>query len=233
MSASGRNADIASRRAHRFITTDDETTAPASRRRPRAPSPRQRQAGVSVEAIRSPHSAPQAQGQGHRASRASTPDRHRAQPAKTSLARRSLDCGLCGEIAAGNRRHRNTRQNIAGIFPPIKYRPVSCRFIRVLKYGSKPVGPKSRTINPMRLPRYDADRLNAAPRCAARSKRSGERCRGPAIRGKRMCRMHGAGGGAPAGKSNGRYRHGCCTKAAIFLMRDLNLMARLLKRLPR
>ena len=47
--------------------------------------------------------------------------------------------------------------------------------------------------------------------------------------------MHGggAGGGAPAGKSNGRYLHGSYTKEAIFLKRDLNLMARLLKRLPR
>jgi hypothetical protein len=43
--------------------------------------------------------------------------------------------------------------------------------------------------------------------------------------------MHGAGGGAPAGKRNGNYRHGGRTKDALFLMRDLNLMARLLKRL--
>ncbi len=88
-------------------------------------------------------------------------------------------------------------------------------------------------VNPMRLPRFDAARLNAAPRCAARSKRSGQRCRGPAVRGKRVCRMHGAGGGAPAGKANGRCRHGGYTKEAIAVLRDLNLMARLLKRLPR
>jgi hypothetical protein len=80
--------------------------------------------------------------------------------------------------------------------------------------------------------RFDVNRLHAARRCSARSKRSGERCRAPAVRGHRVCRMHGAGGGAPAGKRNGKYRHGGCTKEAIFLMRDLNLMARLLKRLP-
>jgi hypothetical protein len=45
--------------------------------------------------------------------------------------------------------------------------------------------------------------------------------------------MHGAGGGAPSGNRNGNYRHGASTKSAIALMRDLNLMARLLKRLPK
>jgi hypothetical protein len=60
-----------------------------------------------------------------------------------------------------------------------------------------------------------------------------KRGRGPAVRGKRVCRMHGAGGGAPAGKRNGNYRQGTSTKEAIYLMRDLNMLARLLKRLPR
>jgi hypothetical protein len=81
--------------------------------------------------------------------------------------------------------------------------------------------------------RFDVKRLHAARRCSARSKRSGQQCRGPAVRGKRVCRMHGARGGAPSGKGNGNYRHGGSTKEAIALMRDLNLMARLLKRLPR
>ena len=85
----------------------------------------------------------------------------------------------------------------------------------------------------MRLPRYDAARLNAAPRCSARSKRSGERCRGPAVRGQRVCRMHGAGGGAPKGQRNGNFRHGSSTKEAISLVRDLNRLEKLLKRLPR
>ena len=46
--------------------------------------------------------------------------------------------------------------------------------------------------------------------------------------------MHGGlGSGAPSGKSNGRYRHGSYTKEAIYLMRDLNMLAKMLKRLPR
>jgi hypothetical protein len=44
--------------------------------------------------------------------------------------------------------------------------------------------------------------------------------------------MHGgaAGSGAPSGKRNGNYRHGGRTKEAIALMRDLNMLARLLKK---
>lgn len=51
-------------------------------------------------------------------------------------------------------------------------------------------------------------RLRRAPRCTARSKRTGEPCRGPAVRGWRVCRMHGAGGGGPTGRVNGAWRHG-------------------------
>ena len=40
-----------------------------------------------------------------------------------------------------------------------------------------------------------------APRCKANSKRTGKRCRAPAVRGCRVCRMHGARGGAPTGKA--------------------------------
>lgn len=47
-----------------------------------------------------------------------------------------------------------------------------------------------------------------SPRCAATSKRSGKPCRAPAVRGWSVCRMHGAGGGAPSGKGNGNWRHG-------------------------
>ena len=35
------------------------------------------------------------------------------------------------------------------------------------------------------------------------------------MRGCRVCRMHGARGGAPSGKGNGNYRHGTRTKEAI------------------
>lgn len=66
-------------------------------------------------------------------------------------------------------------------------------------------------INPM-------DRLaaaRAAPRCHATSKRSGERCKSPAVAGWKVCRFHGAHGGAPKGKANGRYRHGLRTQEAV------------------
>ena len=42
--------------------------------------------------------------------------------------------------------------------------------------------------------------MHLALRCHARSKRSGLQCRSPAVRGSSVCRMHGAGGGAPRGK---------------------------------
>lgn len=52
------------------------------------------------------------------------------------------------------------------------------------------------------------DKAHDAPRCAARSKRSGLPCRAPAVRGWTVCRMHGAGGGAPSGEANPNWKHG-------------------------
>jgi len=57
--------------------------------------------------------------------------------------------------------------------------------------------------------------MHCAPRCRARSKRSGKTCRAPAVRGWRVCRMHGANGGAPRGERNGAYRHGGYTIESI------------------
>ena len=54
-------------------------------------------------------------------------------------------------------------------------------------------------------------RAHAAARCTAHSKRSGLPCRNPAVRGWRVCRMHGAGGGAPCGSKHPNYRHGLRT----------------------
>jgi len=62
-------------------------------------------------------------------------------------------------------------------------------------------------------------KAHAAPQCTARSKRTGQPCRSPAVRGWKVCRMHGARGGAPEGKSEGDYRHGGRTKATIELWR--------------
>jgi hypothetical protein len=55
---------------------------------------------------------------------------------------------------------------------------------------------------PMQLP------IHRAKRCHAHSKRTGKPCRSPAVKRWNVCRMHGAGGGAPKGKRNGKYRHG-------------------------
>ena len=60
-------------------------------------------------------------------------------------------------------------------------------------------------------------KAHAAPRCKAKSKRSGQPCRAPAVRGWTVCRMHGARGGAPEGKRNGNYRHGARSKETIAL----------------
>jgi hypothetical protein len=62
-------------------------------------------------------------------------------------------------------------------------------------------------------------KAHEAPRCRARSKRTGQPCRSPAVRGRKVCRMHGARGGAPEGKRNGNYRRGARTKATIELWR--------------
>jgi hypothetical protein len=50
-----------------------------------------------------------------------------------------------------------------------------------------------------------------APRCSATSKRTGKPCQCPAERGSKVCRFHGSRGGAPKGKSHGRYKHGLRT----------------------
>ena len=49
--------------------------------------------------------------------------------------------------------------------------------------------------------------MHQALRCRAKSKRSGLRCQAPAMRGHSVCRMHGAGGGAPKGNRNA-LKHG-------------------------
>ena len=72
-------------------------------------------------------------------------------------------------------------------------------------------------------------RCNAAPRCRAKSKRTGLPCRSPAVNGHRVCRMHGAGGGAPMGKSNDNFRHGGRTKAATDASGYINALARLVR----
>lgn len=57
-------------------------------------------------------------------------------------------------------------------------------------------------------PTSPAKRLQDAPRCKAKAKRTGERCRCPAVTGWTVCRVHGARGGAPQGPANGNWKHG-------------------------
>lgn len=78
------------------------------------------------------------------------------------------------------------------------------------------------TDNPMH-------RCNLAPRCQANSKRTGQPCRSPAVTGYRVCRMHGAHGGAPTGKLNGNFQHGGRTKEAVEASRYVNSLARLVR----
>ena len=79
------------------------------------------------------------------------------------------------------------------------------------------------TVNPMQS-------AHDAPRCTAASKRTGKRCGAPAVRSYRVCRMHGAKGGAPTGKGNGNYRHGKRTKEVVQAVRYINLLSRLVRK---
>lgn len=72
-------------------------------------------------------------------------------------------------------------------------------------------------------------RAQAAPRCTAHSRRTGLPCRAPAVRGWTVCRMHGAGGGAPRGKAHGQYRHGGRTIETMEATRLVNAVARFVR----
>jgi hypothetical protein len=65
-----------------------------------------------------------------------------------------------------------------------------------------------------------------ALRCHAKSKRSGLRCQAPAVRGRSVCRMHGAGGGAPNGNQNA-FKHGELTAEGLALKRQISALARM------
>jgi uncharacterized protein YjcR len=64
-----------------------------------------------------------------------------------------------------------------------------------------------------------------AKHCQARSKRSGMPCRSPAVRGWAVCRMHGAGGGAPRGNKNA-LKHGFYSATAVAERRRLRELLR-------
>jgi glucans biosynthesis protein len=64
--------------------------------------------------------------------------------------------------------------------------------------------------------------MHQAPRC---SKRSGKPCKSPAVKGHRVCRMHGAGGGAPRGNRNA-WKHGLYSAESLALNRLVRDLAR-------
>jgi hypothetical protein len=75
--------------------------------------------------------------------------------------------------------------------------------------------------------------MRQAPRCSATSKRSGQPCKAPAVRGYRVCRCHGARGGAPKGEAHGNWKHGRWTNEAVgnrayiqALLRDARALTR-------
>jgi uncharacterized protein YjcR len=68
--------------------------------------------------------------------------------------------------------------------------------------------------------------MHQALRCHAKSKRSGLRCQAPAVRGSKVCRMHGAGGGAPKGNKNA-IKHGEFAAETLALKKEIAALARM------
>ena len=70
------------------------------------------------------------------------------------------------------------------------------------------------------------DRPKAASRCTARSKRTGEPCRAPAVTGWRVCYFHGAGGGHKAGPAHPSWKHGMRSREAVEMRRAIAQLVR-------
>ncbi|MEP2757503.1 MAG: HGGxSTG domain-containing protein [Hyphomicrobiales bacterium] len=69
--------------------------------------------------------------------------------------------------------------------------------------------------------------MHKSPRCTAKSKRSGELCKAPAVNGWSVCRMHGARGGSRPGKDCPAYKHGGRTKESEERRKWVNQLVRL------
>jgi len=76
------------------------------------------------------------------------------------------------------------------------------------------------------MAKSDINPMQSAKGCRAHSKRTGQPCRAPAVKGWKVCRMHGAGGGAPSGQANGNYRHGRRTKESMQMKAALRELLR-------
>ncbi len=72
----------------------------------------------------------------------------------------------------------------------------------------------------------DAYPMHCAPRCTAKSKRTGLPCRNPAVRGFAVCRMHGARGGGKPGKAHPNWKHGERSQEAVALRGLINRLTR-------
>ena len=70
------------------------------------------------------------------------------------------------------------------------------------------------------------DQANAAPRCRATAKRTGQPCRAPAVTGWRVCRVHGAGGGQPSGFAHPYFRHGERSREAVMIRAEIGKLLR-------
>ncbi len=68
-------------------------------------------------------------------------------------------------------------------------------------------------------------RLRNSPRCTATAKRTGQRCQCPSKHGWSVCRLHGAGGGAPTGTKHPNYKHGMRSNS----VREMRQMVRILQ----
>jgi len=73
-------------------------------------------------------------------------------------------------------------------------------------------------------PLHPTQRLQNAPRCSAKSKRSGKPCRAPAVKGWAVCRMHGARGGQKGGPDHSQYKHGGRSNDAVRMRILSNLL---------
>ncbi len=71
--------------------------------------------------------------------------------------------------------------------------------------------------------------LHLSPRCSART-RQARRCQSPAVKGKRVCRMHGGGKGSGAlqGAANGAWKH-VGSNEAVSLRRAAARLLRVLR----
>ncbi|GAB6035591.1 hypothetical protein JCM15519_01500 [Fundidesulfovibrio butyratiphilus] len=67
-----------------------------------------------------------------------------------------------------------------------------------------------------------------APRCQAKCKSTGERCKNPAVHGKRVCRLHGGKGGAKPGNKNAQ-KHGLRSAEFAAEKREARALLKLLE----